>query len=67
VCLADRILVLARRPSEVRAVVDVDLPRPRWEYDVRSEPAFAHARRTIWKMLRGDLVDEEQEDTLHAR
>ncbi len=66
VSLADRILVLSRRPSRVRAVVDVDLPRPRWDYDVRSEPAFAEARRTIWEMLRSDLVEEEEGAGIHA-
>lgn len=61
VMLADRVLVLSRRPSEVRAAVPVELPHPRWEYDVRSRPAFAEARRTIWDMLRSDIVEEEGE------
>jgi Mrp family chromosome partitioning ATPase len=34
----------------------VDLPRPRWEYDVRGEERFAELRHTIWEMIRSDVV-----------
>ena len=62
VLLSDRILVLSRGPGTVRRVVDVDLPRPRWEYDVRAHPTFAAVRHEIWQLLRGDLqVQTEQE------
>ena len=62
VLLSDRILVLSRGPGTVRRVVDVDLPRPRWEYDVRAHPNFAAVRHEIWQLLRGDLeVQTEQE------
>ena len=62
VLLADRILVLTRGPGRVRRVVDVDLPRPRWDYDVRAHPEFAAIRNEIWQLLRDDLrVQTEQE------
>ena len=59
--LSDRIVVLTRGPGHVRATIDVDLPRPRWDYDVRGHPRFAEVRRQIWSMLRGDLLEEEKE------
>jgi NitT/TauT family transport system ATP-binding protein len=61
VYLADRIVVLTRQPGQVRAIIDVDMPRPRWEYDARGHPRFIEVRRQIWSMLRGDLIEEEQE------
>ncbi|MEZ4573086.1 MAG: ABC transporter ATP-binding protein [Thermomicrobiales bacterium] len=61
VYLADRIVVLTRGPGRVRQIIDVNLPRPRWEYDVRSHERFAEVRRAIWDMLRGDLIEEERE------
>jgi len=61
VLLSDRILVLTRGPSStVHRVVDVDLPRPRWEYDVRAQPDFAKVRREIWQLLREDLQEQRR-------
>ncbi|MPZ61393.1 MAG: ATP-binding cassette domain-containing protein [Propionibacteriales bacterium] len=62
VLLSDRILVLSRGPGTVRRVVDVDLPRPRWEYDVRSHATFATVRHDIWQLLRGDLQAQTEEE-----
>lgn len=61
VLMADRIVVLTRGPGQVRATVDVDLPRPRWDYDVRGHPRFAEVRRDLWAMLRQDLEAEEKQ------
>jgi NitT/TauT family transport system ATP-binding protein len=66
VYLADRIVVLSRQPGRVRKVIPVDLPRPRWEYDVRGHERFIAIRKEIWEMLRGDLVEEEREAGLDA-
>jgi len=56
VLLADRVLLLSPAPSRVRQLVPVDLPRPRWEYDVRAHPGFAPIRAELWNALRGDLL-----------
>ncbi|MPZ88826.1 MAG: ATP-binding cassette domain-containing protein [Nitriliruptorales bacterium] len=62
VTLSDRILVLTRAPGKVRTVVDVTLPRPRWEYDVRKHADFAEVRQRIWALLRGDLQAQAEEE-----
>ena len=46
VLLADRVAVLAPRPTSVRRVVDVDLPRPR-DLSVLTDPAFAAAEADL--------------------
>ena len=62
VLLADRVVVLTGQPGRVQAIVDVPLPRRRWEYDVRARPEFAQIRHQIWSMLReGAIAYEEQE------
>ncbi len=45
--LADRLIVLANRPSHVRAVIDIRLPRPR-HYSMLSSPeAYAYKREAM--------------------
>jgi len=48
--LADRIIVLSRRPGRVKENIEVDLPRPRREDD----PAFVALRRHIRELLRDE-------------
>ena len=59
VLLSDRVVVLARRPGRVQRIMDIELPRPRWEYDARADRRFADARRQLWELLRGDVRDDE--------
>ena len=64
VYLADRVVVMSRRPGTIRQIIDIksirqaegwdDLPRIE---DVMDQPSFVHLRTQIWKLLR------EQHDT----
>jgi NitT/TauT family transport system ATP-binding protein len=51
VFMADRVVVLSRRPGRVLAEVKVDLPRPRAEA-MQGEPAFVAAVERIWSLIR---------------
>ncbi len=53
VLMGDRVVVLAGRPAHVRAVRNVDLPRPR-ERSVVSTPTFINLREQVWH----DLFDQ---------
>lgn len=53
VFLADRVVVMSRNPGRVRAVLDVDLPRPRDE-SVRADPRFGHLAEAIWNLIRDE-------------
>src|SRR3954451_3648005 len=55
--LSDQIVVMSKRPGEIKFVVDVTLPKPRYEHDVRCSPEFLQLRATIWDALR----EERQE------
>lgn len=67
VLLADRVVVLTSGPGRVQALVDVPLPRRRWEYDVRSEPEFGRVRHEIWQMLRDGIKKHEADEMRAAR
>jgi NitT/TauT family transport system ATP-binding protein len=49
--MADRVIVLSRRPGRVLAEVKIDLDRPRTERTM-AEPAFVTAVERIWALIR---------------
>ncbi len=51
--LSDRVVVMQARPGCIKQEVAVDLPRPRWEGDVRANPRFGQLRARIRELLRG--------------
>lgn len=51
--LADRVVLLSRRPGRVRAVLSVPLPRPRDEA-MQASPAFVGFTREIWAMTKDE-------------
>jgi ABC-type nitrate/sulfonate/bicarbonate transport system ATPase subunit len=52
--LADRVVVMSARPGEIAEILDVNMPRPRWDFDARGTKEFTTLRAHIWKMLRQD-------------
>jgi len=55
--LSDQIIVMSRRPGEIKFVVEVNLPKPRYDHDVRSSPDFLRLRAAIWDALREELQE----------
>ncbi len=51
VALSDRVVVLSGSPGTVRAVVDIDLPRPRGE-DMETRPEFLEYEAELRSLLR---------------
>jgi NitT/TauT family transport system ATP-binding protein len=60
VWLADRVVVLSRRPGRVLATVPVRLKRPRTEAQL-TEPAFADAVERLWALIRVEALDALRE------
>ena len=52
--LSDRIALFSPGPGEIREILEVDFPHPRWEYNVRAEPRFAEMREHIWRFLKNN-------------
>jgi NitT/TauT family transport system ATP-binding protein len=54
--LADRVVVISQRPGRVREIVDIDLPRSRFDVDAKSDPRFIELREHVWGLLRDEAL-----------
>ncbi len=60
VLMGDRVVVLHGRPSSVREVIDVGLPRPRTR-ETLATPRFAEVREHVWSELQQEARQAERE------
>ena len=60
VFMADRVVVLSRRPGRVLEIVPVELPRPRVEA-MLGEAAFLGAVERIWSLIKSQARDALRE------
>ncbi len=49
--VSDRVIVLSARPGLIKDTFDVNLPRPRWQHDIRSLPEFISLRSKLRRSL----------------
>jgi NitT/TauT family transport system ATP-binding protein len=56
VALADQVVVMTSGPGTVKAIYDIDLPRPRGSVqEIRYEPRFLEIQHQIWDSLREEV------------
>jgi NitT/TauT family transport system ATP-binding protein len=64
VYLSDRIVVLTPAPTEVREILDVNLPHPRDQVETKELPEFAHLRAHVYRLIKreqaGDGSDQQE-------
>jgi NitT/TauT family transport system ATP-binding protein len=51
VFLGDRVVVMSTHPGRIKAILPVDLQRPR-EESIRADPRFGHTVERIWSLIR---------------
>jgi ABC-type nitrate/sulfonate/bicarbonate transport system ATPase subunit len=66
--LSDRILIFSARPGRLVSEILVDLPKPRYEFDARSDPRFIEVRREVTRVLaeRTDYYGRAPAAAVHA-
>jgi NitT/TauT family transport system ATP-binding protein len=55
IALSDRVAVMTGRPGRIRAIVDIDIDRPRDVYNITDLPSFKSLRRELWQLLESEL------------
>ena len=64
IALADKVVVITAAPGTVKAIFDVDLPRPRGAVqDIRFRPRFLELYQQIWEALREEVAHAYQRTT----
>ncbi|MEV6867804.1 ABC transporter ATP-binding protein [Streptosporangium subroseum] len=58
ITLGDRIVVVSNRPGTIREIIDVDLPRPRFDErnDVKRSARFGEIRSHLWALLSDEAL-----------
>jgi NitT/TauT family transport system ATP-binding protein len=55
ITLSDKVVVMTKRPGTVKAVVPIDLPRPRNVYEISEDPRFAALHRQLWSLFKSEI------------
>jgi NitT/TauT family transport system ATP-binding protein len=56
IVLGDRVAVMSHRPGRIKAIYEIDLPRPRNALEIRNHPSFIAARKQVWESLREEVL-----------
>ena len=59
ITLSDQVIVLSARPGTVKAIIDIDLPRPRDPFLLQTTPEFIAIYHRVWELLRDDIRKSE--------
>ena len=54
--LADRVVMVSNRPGRVKEIIDVDLPRSRFDEGVKRSERFGELREYIWSELQAEAL-----------
>ncbi|WP_425057668.1 Nitrate import ATP-binding protein NrtD [Sporomusa carbonis] len=61
-CLSDRIMIMTAHPGTVKAIIDVDLPRPRDLSAIRTSLHYNELFQTIWLTLREEVLKVKNQE-----
>ncbi len=56
IMLGDRVVVISYRPGQIKEIVDVDLPRPRFDSDIKQLPEYVRLRDHVWQLVKDEAL-----------
>jgi NitT/TauT family transport system ATP-binding protein len=62
--LADRVVMVSNRPGRVKEIINVDLPRSRFDEGVKRSQRFGELREHIWTELQAEALGAKTGDEL---
>jgi NitT/TauT family transport system ATP-binding protein len=62
IVLSDRIVLMGPRPGRIVETLEVDLARPRWEYDARADDRYVKLRAYLSSRMRELVLSDPQSD-----
>jgi len=54
ITLADRVVVISFRPGRIKEIVKIDLPRPRFDRDLKMLPEYGKLYDHIWRLVKDE-------------
>jgi len=66
ITVGDKIVIMTAVPGRMKEYVDVDMPRPRYEQDIKIMPRYAEMREHIWSLLRDEAKRTLKDKALAA-
>jgi NitT/TauT family transport system ATP-binding protein len=61
VYLSDRVVVLTHAPTEVKEIIDVDLPFPRDQITTKELPEFTHLRGHVYRLIKREQAEPSEQ------
>jgi len=62
IIMADRIVLMGPRPGRIVETIEVPLPRPRWNDDVKMQRDYVELRQYLWNRIRDMVVRDPSSD-----
>ena len=62
IAMGDRIVVMTAGPGRIKTIINNEIPRPRYELEIRKHPLYHSMREQIWDLLKSEQEIQMQQE-----